>query len=100
VDALQVSSVQGLLSLHINGPLGWQAPAAQLSAPLQAFPSPHELESSLVNTQAATGSQESSVQGLSSLQASGVPDWHTPEMQESAPLQTLLSLHELESSLI
>jgi hypothetical protein len=43
----------------------------------------------------ATASHESTVHGLPSSVASGVPGWHTPALHISAPLQTLPSLHDV-----
>jgi hypothetical protein len=37
-----------LPSLQVSGVPGWQTPAEQVSAPLQALPSKHELVLSLV----------------------------------------------------
>ena len=50
--------------------------------------------------QPEAGSQESSVQGLLSLQVSAVPAWHVPPEHVSEPLQAFPSSQELVSSLV
>jgi hypothetical protein len=102
---LQESVVHGLLSLQMSGAPALQAPAWQVSAPLQMSASAHEvplalagwvqvpppqtssvqrLPSSvqgsvlLLKTQPAVGLQESVVHGLLSLQVSGVPAVQAP----------------------
>jgi hypothetical protein len=102
---LQLSVVQALLSLHVGGLPALQVPAWQVSAPLHGLPSlqavplvragwvhappPHTslvqaLPSSaqgavlLVKTQPLVGLQPSVVQGLPSLQVSGVPPLQVP----------------------
>ena len=92
--------MQGLLSLQVRAEPETQVPAEQVSAPLHTFPSLQELVSSLVKTQPEAGSQESSVQGLPSLQVSAVPDWHTPPEQVSEPLHTFPSPQAFVSSLV
>ena len=96
----QESSVQGFPSLQVSAVPAWHVPPEHVSEPLHAFPSLQELVSSLVKTQPEAGSQESSVQGLPSLQVSAVPDWHTPPEQVSEPLHTFPSPQAFVSSLV
>src|SRR5205814_1702021 len=64
----QVSAVQGLLSLQLRPPPAVHTPAWQVSTPLHASPSLHEVPfGSAVCWHPATGSQLSVVQGLLSL---------------------------------
>src|SRR5262249_1062852 len=51
-----------------------------------------------VYTAPSSGSQESIVQGLSSLTSTGLPGVHTPPRQISTPLHTLPSLHGVPSA--
>src|SRR2546426_941564 len=70
----QVSVVQGLPSLQLGSVPGVQTPAWHVSVPLHAFPSLHEAPFATAKCwQPATGSHVSVVQGLPSLQLSGVP---------------------------
>jgi hypothetical protein len=72
-----------------------QMAAWQVSAPLQTLPSAHgEPSDTGAVKHPATRSQLSVVQGLESLQASGVPAVHTPPWQVSWPLQMLASGHD------
>src|SRR5439155_11450212 len=92
----QESVVQGLLSSQLSGVPGVQAPAWQVSEPLQTLPSEQEAPSAAVTCeQPPVGLQASTVQGLASLQSSGVPGEQTPDWQVSAPLQTLPSEQEV-----
>jgi hypothetical protein len=86
------SLVQGLPSLQVGVAPGVHAPAWQVSAPLQAFPSlqPVPLATS-VFWQPLAASHESVVQGLPSLQLSGGPGVQVPVWQVSVPLQALPS---------
>src|SRR5438132_1466888 len=89
-----MSVVHGLLSLQLRAVPAVQTPAWQVSAPLHAFPSLHDLPfASAVCWHPATGSQVSVVHGLLSLQLSGVPAAQTPAWHVSAPLHTFPSLH-------
>jgi hypothetical protein len=73
---------------------GVQVPLVQISLPLHASPSEHELPlGSDEFTHPDSGSQESAVQALLSLQVRSVPAWQTPTMHFSSPLQALPSLH-------
>jgi len=77
---------------------GWQAPAAsQVSLPLQAFESAHDVPAATgVCVMPATGSQASAVHGLPSSSAGGVPATQAPEpLQVSAPLQAFVSAHDV-----
>src|SRR5207302_2063329 len=75
----QVSSVQALLSLHTSGVPAAQVPAWQVSAPLQALPSLHEVPLPTgVWVQVPSGAQASAVQGLWSSQSLPGPGWQTP----------------------
>ena len=65
--------------------------------PLHTSPSLHELPSSGVLRHPDAGLQESSVQGLESLQSKGVPGKQVPPEQISGPLQTSPSSQELAS---
>jgi hypothetical protein len=69
-----------------------QAPLAQWSPPVQAFPSVHVFVLSFVNTQPMAGAQESSVQLLPSSQTSAGPP------VQVLPAQTSLVVHLLPSS--
>src|SRR5438552_7072483 len=94
----QESAVQGLLSSQFSGVPGVQVPTLQTSAPLQTLPSEQEVPSATgVALHPEAGSQESAVQGLLSLQTSGVPGVQVPVRQVSSPLQTLPSEQEAPS---
>jgi hypothetical protein len=91
----QLSVVQTLPSSQSSGVPAVQAPAWQVSSPLQTSPSAHGVPLSTgVLAQPATGSQLSLVQPLPSLQLSGVPAVQVPARQVSSPLQTSASAHE------
>jgi hypothetical protein len=99
VAGLHESVVQGLPSSQLGAVPAVQTPAWQVSAPSQASPSLHEVPLSTgVCVQPNTVSQPSVVQGLLSLQLSGVPVVHTPLWQVSPPLQTFVSLHDVPLS--
>jgi hypothetical protein len=71
-------------------------PTWQVSVPLQTLPSLHGVPLTTGPfAQPVTGSQESIVQALPSLQLSGLPVVQVPVWQVSAPLQTLPSVHEV-----
>ena len=71
VTGLQLSVVQGLLSLHTIAP-PLHTPPPQVSPDVQALPSSHAKVLS-VNTHPVAGSQLSVVQTLASSQTTGVP---------------------------
>jgi hypothetical protein len=85
------------LAVHVTGVPAWQAPLPlQVSAPLQALPSLHEVPLATAgNWQPPVGLQVSLVHALPSLQVSGGPAVQVPAWQVSAPLHTLPSPHEL-----
>jgi hypothetical protein len=94
VAGLQVSVVHTLLSLQFGGVPAVQVPLWQVSAPLQALLSVHEVPlATLVLAQPVVALQESLVQTLLSLQLSAVPAVQVPPWQVSAPLHTVLSAH-------
>jgi hypothetical protein len=97
VCGLQLSVVHGLPSLQLTGAPAAQRPAWQVSAPLQALPSEHEVPSAsgACAHVPVAGLQLSAVHTLPSSQLSGVPAAHTPFWQVSAPLQALPSEHEV-----
>ena len=79
-----------------------QTPVAlQISLPLQALPSEHEVPAATATwVTPATGSQLSVVHGLLSLVGGGVPAIQTPEpLQTSLPLQRLLSAQEVPAAM-
>lgn len=87
---LQLSMVQGLLSLHtVSAPLT-QAPALQTSATVQALPSLHAAEL-LTWMQPETASHASLVQVLPSSQFNGAPATQLVPLQTSGLVHTLLS---------
>jgi len=92
VDGLQLSSVHTLLSLQLGAAPPTHEPPEQTSPVVHALPS---LQASVlfVCVQPVAGLQLSVVQGLLSLQLSGVPAPQEPPLQTSWPLQTLLSSH-------
>jgi len=91
-----VSVVQALASLQLSGAPAEQVPLWQVSAPLQTSLSAHGVPLVTgVFWQPRAGSQVSVVHTLLSLQLSGVPVVQVPVWQVSAPLQTLLSAHEV-----
>jgi hypothetical protein len=83
---LQESSVQTLLSSHVNGDPALHAPAAQTSLEVQASPS-SQGAMLLENTQPLPELQESSVQTLLSSHVSGDPAVQTPAAQTSLVVQ-------------
>jgi hypothetical protein len=90
----QESVVHGFESLQLGGVPAAQAPAWQVSAPLQVSPSLHGLPlATAVWRQPPAPSQVSVVQGLLSLQSRPPPGAHTPAWQSSSPLQALPSGH-------
>jgi len=89
--ALQLSSVQGLVSLQSGGAPPTQPPALQVSAVVHAFPSSHGTVL-LVCVQPVAGLQLSSVHVLESLQFLGKPDVHVPPVHVSPTVQALPSL--------
>jgi hypothetical protein len=94
VAGAQVSLVHGFESSQLGAVPAVQAPAWQVSAPLQVSPSLHEVPSvTLACWQPVAGAQVSVVHGLASLQSSGVPEVHVPAWQVSPPLQALPSPH-------
>jgi hypothetical protein len=93
-----VSFVQGLLSLQFGAVPLAQVPPWQVSTPLQALPSEHDVPLvTAVFLQPVVWSQESAVHGLLSLQFGAVPDAHDPAWQVSAPLHALPSEHDVPS---
>jgi hypothetical protein len=87
------SSVQGLLSLQLGAAPPWHVPPPQVSLVVQAFPSSQDAVL-LVWTQPVAGLQESSVQGLLSLQLGAAPPWHVPPPQVSPVVQAFPSLQD------
>ena len=101
---LHDSSVQGLPSLQVVAPPPWQSPPKHVSFAVQALPSVHMFVLSGVNTHPMTGSHESSVQALPSLQLNAGPLRQddtspkyvgpgTPAEHVSFVVQALPSLH-------
>jgi hypothetical protein len=91
---MQLSVVHTLLSLQLGAVPAVQAPVWQVSAPLQALPSVHEVPlATLTFWQPVAGTQESVVQALPSLQLGAALAVQVPLWQVSTPLQALLSLH-------
>src|SRR3989442_15351685 len=89
-----MSAVQGLASLQLRAVPEVQTPAWQVSAPLHALPSLHEVPfTTAVCRQPASGSQVSAVHGLVSLQLSAVPARQRPAWHVSAPLHAFPSPH-------
>jgi hypothetical protein len=85
--------VQGLLSLQFGATPPTQDPPAQVSAVVQALPSSHDAVL-FVFTQPVAGTQESSVQGLLSLQLGADPPTQDPPAQVSAVVHALPSSHD------
>src|SRR5262245_32805153 len=95
---LHVSVVHALLSSQLSVVPALHVPAWQVSAPLQALPSLHEVPFGAARfRQPSTASHESTVHGLVSAQLSDVPAAHTPAWQVSTPLHALPSVQELPS---
>jgi hypothetical protein len=93
---LQVSLVHGLPSVQTSGVPAPHVPPWQVSAPLHAFPSPHDVPfDSGVYTHPPEALHESAVHGLLSVQVSGAPAVHVPDWHVSAPLQTFESAHDV-----
>jgi hypothetical protein len=86
------SSVQGLLSLQFGAGPPLQVPPPHVSFVVQAFPSLHGAVL-FVWTQPVDGLQESSVQGLLSLQSGATPPWHVPPPHVSFVVHAFPSLH-------
>src|SRR5262245_7964966 len=85
----QLSAVQSLLSLQTGGGSPVQVPFWQVSAPLQALPSEHEVPfgtAACVQLPVA-GSHTSAVQGLPSSQLFPPLGWHTPAWQDPVEVQ-------------
>jgi hypothetical protein len=87
---LQLSSVQGLLSLQTRG-VPPQTPPEQTSAVVHALPSLQDA-ALLECEQPVDGLQESFVQMLLSLQLTRLPPPHTPALQVSPVVHALPSL--------
>jgi hypothetical protein len=84
----QLSAVQTLLSLQLSAVPAAQVPAWHVSFPLHTLPSGQAVPFETgVLEQPNTGSQESVVQTLLSLQLSGVAGVQVPLWQVSLPLQ-------------
>src|SRR5262245_66692831 len=88
----QESSVQTFPSLQSGGAPPWQLPPPQVSFVVQALPSLHGAVL-FVLTHPMMGSQDSSVQGLPSLQFGAGPPLHVPPPQVSFVVQALPSSH-------
>src|SRR6266850_2173419 len=93
----QESAVQGFWSSQLRVVPGVQAPALQISSPLQTSPSEQEVPSATGVRKQPLGPQESVVQGLLSSQLRAVPGVQAPALQISSPLQTLPSEQEVPS---
>jgi len=90
VSVLQLSAVQGLLSLHtVNAPLT-QAPTLQTSPVVQALPSLQPVEFATC-VQPNVASQASLVQALPSSQFKAAPALQFTPLHTSGLVQTLLS---------
>jgi hypothetical protein len=90
----QLSVVHTLASLQLSVVPAVHVPAWHVSPPLQTLPSVHEVPFVTgVLEHPKTGSHESVVQTLESLQVSAVPVVQEPLWQVSAPLQMLPSAH-------
>jgi hypothetical protein len=87
--------VQQLLSLQTTAVPGVQVPLWQVSAPLQALPSPQlpPLVTGAFVQAPVAGAQVSVVHVLPSLQLTGAPAAHVPPWHVSAPLQAFPSPH-------
>jgi hypothetical protein len=96
VEGLQLSVVHTFPSLQTSAVPAAHTPAWQVSAPLQTFPSEHAVPFATgAVAHPVAGTHESVVHGLASLQTSAVPAVHVPLWQVSAPLQRLVSAHEV-----
>jgi hypothetical protein len=92
VASVQVSVVQGLLSLQIRPTPGWQVPPPQVSPVVQALPS-SQASVLFVKTQPVAGLHVSVVQMLASSQTTGVPAVQVPPPQVSSVVQAFPSSH-------
>jgi hypothetical protein len=94
LDGLQLSSVQGLLSLQFADAPGTHAPPLHVSAVVQALPSLHGavLE---VCAHPVAGLQPSSVHTLLSLQSGGGPPVQDPPLHVSFVVHKFPSSHTL-----
>ena len=90
VAGSQESSVQTFPSLQFGGGPPTHAPAAQVSAVVQASPS-SQAAALFACTQPVAGSHESLVQTSPSLQSGGAPPRHAPAEQVSLVVQALSS---------
>jgi hypothetical protein len=97
---LQLSAVQGFESSQLGGVPAEQTPApSQVSRPLQALPSLHEVPVATNScAQPDCGSHASIVQGLASSQDTGAPATHCPAAQASPDVQESPSLHAVPST--
>src|SRR5258708_5210519 len=91
------SSVHGLLSVSTGAGRAKHEPAKQASAPLHGFPSEHDVPlGSRSCRMPPEGLQESTVHGLLSLSAGGMPGWHCAFASHvSSPLHAFPSLHDV-----
>src|SRR5262245_14660299 len=97
--ALHPSVVHGLPSSQLVPEPGTQIPAWQVEADAQAVAGAHTVPSGTGELwQPVAGSHVSAVHGLVSLQTRGVPGWHTPPWQTSAPLHALASAQLVPSA--
>jgi hypothetical protein len=91
-----VSAVHGFASTQLSDAPAAQTPPWHVSAPLQTDPSGHGVPFETATCwQPITGSQLSVVHELPSSQLSAAPGVQTPPWQVSAPLQTVLSAHDV-----
>src|SRR5262245_29906032 len=92
----QLSFVHTLTSSQLRAVPAVHTPFTQVSFPLHTVASAQEVPfATAVFRQPRTGSQESVVQALLSLQLSAVPAVHVPAWHVSAPLHTVPSAHGL-----
>ena len=81
-------------SLQLGGTPAAHVPAWHVSAPLHTVASAHDVPfATAMFWQPSTGSQESVVQTLPSLQLSALPAVQVATWQVSAPLHTVPSAH-------
>jgi hypothetical protein len=99
VVVLQLSVVQGLLSLQLLATPALHAEAAHASPTVQALPSLHGAVLA-ANLQPALASQLSSVHGLPSLQLRIAPALHTPPAHASPTVHTDPSASQLVPLLV
>jgi hypothetical protein len=95
VAGLQLSDVQGLLSLQTTAEPGLHAPPPHRSPTVQAVPSEQELVLAVKTQLPETGLQLSVVQTFPSLQTVAVPARQVPPLQKSPFVQALPSLQAL-----